>query len=358
MIIIIPYLGVAILAGLISLKLPVTDSNDIGPYLKQRKSYIKIIIIIFISVFVFAAFRHITATAIDESIYRRRLDWYRTIPFSQAVSGDAPLFAAILWLSNLFFPTSQGGIIVTSALTLALFFIAFVRDCKDFSFAIVLFFVTECFFSTFNGISQWLAAAVFLYGYKYICDRKLVKYIVVILIATMIHSASIVLLPLYFIANIPAFSKKAFIYDIAILAFMVIGYRNLTPIITRLGILQDYVGSEMAGHRGVNYLTILISLAPAAISYFISQDIDTKDSITNVSANLTILNGLIMIASSMDVYITRLSLFTSAFSIVFLSRISLYVEERNNLLKPLIIFLYALVFIIRYRSGVYYFFQF
>lgn len=50
---------------------------------------------------------------------------------------------------------------------------------------------------------QALAVLILLYGYQYVKDRKIIKYLIVCLFATMIHKYAIVGVAIYFIYNLP-----------------------------------------------------------------------------------------------------------------------------------------------------------
>lgn len=67
---------------------------------------------------------------------------------------------------------------------------------------IVLVFITTSYYSQqANLVRQMMAASIFLYSTKYILERKIFKYFTAILIASLFHASSIILLPVYFIVN-------------------------------------------------------------------------------------------------------------------------------------------------------------
>jgi transmembrane protein EpsG len=52
-----------------------------------------------------------------------------------------------------------------------------------------------------NNIRQSIAAIIVLEAYPYLVDKKLVKYIIVTLIATIFHISALIAIPVYFIVN-------------------------------------------------------------------------------------------------------------------------------------------------------------
>jgi len=65
-------------------------------------------------------------------------------------------------------------------------------------FAIVLF-GSGSYLGMMNAVRQMMAAAIFIYAVKFIVCRKPLIYVGLILIASLIHHSSVILLPLYFI---------------------------------------------------------------------------------------------------------------------------------------------------------------
>ena len=350
------------ICGFIAQLVPNAKGDEYGELTTTRKSTnaktgFIIVCIILIS---FSAFRDLHAVGNDEYVYRNRYDILDKQSLSQVLSNDesdAPLLTTIFWLSTRITTTNQGGIMVTAFLTVLLILLSIRRDAKDFSYAIVMLMASAYFFNTLNGIAQCLAAAVALYSFKYVYDKKPYKFFFAVLICCMIHTASVILFLLYFICNTKLGSAKMYLWDFVFLAGAIILYRMLPTIIPQFNILTDYQEAVTQGHHGVNILTILISIAPALIALAIAPQIDKNDRVTTVTAHMTIINALIYIAGSMDVYIARFALFTDIFVVIFLSRMFKYIKDNRGLLKPITIILYSLVALYR-MGGSYYAFNF
>ncbi|MDT2703452.1 EpsG family protein [Enterococcus dongliensis] len=65
------------------------------------------------------------------------------------------------------------------------------------------YFIYLCFFfpQTVNIMRQSLAVAIVFLGYQFIIKRKLLKYLLIVFIATGIHISAFLALPLYFLIN-------------------------------------------------------------------------------------------------------------------------------------------------------------
>lgn len=62
-------------------------------------------------------------------------------------------------------------------------------------------YLPNMFWGSFSTIRQALAMAIVFWGMKYLVDKALIKYCVVIISAAFIHESSLLMLPLYFFIN-------------------------------------------------------------------------------------------------------------------------------------------------------------
>lgn len=106
-------------------------------------------------------------------------DWLTRILYAQGYEANA-LFVAMAAISLLFL------------------YLALDRLDRDYSIsAFCVYLLTFAFFV--NGMRQGVACAVFLYAYKFIQEKKLIPYILLIVFASLFHASALILIPLYFI---------------------------------------------------------------------------------------------------------------------------------------------------------------
>ncbi|WP_022756434.1 EpsG family protein [Butyrivibrio fibrisolvens] len=79
---------------------------------------------------------------------------------------------------------------------IALYFFV-TRYSFDERVSLVLFITLGIFFNSMNQTRQALATAVLLFGFKYAVEKKLIKAMVLCLIATFIHNVAVVMIPIY-----------------------------------------------------------------------------------------------------------------------------------------------------------------
>ena len=309
---------------------------------RQRLLFYFLLVILLVS---FSGFRKIYAGGMDEYAYRARFEKVQGMSFSSALAmtPNEPLISLVFYIATRMFDTSQGILLLTSILTLVPIVYSFSKYSIDFAYAVVLLFATGQVYSMFNGVAQYLAAAIYLLAIPYIYKRQFWKYLLVVLICCMFHTASVVLIPIYFIALNRTDSIKGIGTSLVVLAALIVAYNSLGSIIDATGMLNNYSFVVEKGHHGVNIITIAINCVPAVLAVALGSK--TKDDkATTVCANMCILHALIYIASIMDVYIARFALFTCTFVILYLSRITkLFSNEFKIVFKIASVVLYSIV---------------
>lgn len=122
------------------------------------------------------------------------------------------------------------------------------------------------FYSAFDIIRHFMATAFLLLGYKYVEERKPIKYLIFILLGSLFHIVSLLFLPLYFIKKIKwnwitalgAAITTALLYvliePVAILIGNLLGKSN--------GIASGWIGSFGGGIRtALMYAAIMVIAA-------------------------------------------------------------------------------------------------
>lgn len=155
----------------------------------------------------------------------------------------SPAFVLFEWIFYQVLPFPQLWLIATSAF----FFIAFAKFIYENSETPVYsYFIFFTIFGTFQmtGVRQSCAMAVFLFAYKYIKEKKLLKYLLMIGLAYLFHKSAIVLLPIYWFKN-----RKVRIIDAAIITVvMVMIYRNRQELFEYIKGFTSYNYFEALNH--------------------------------------------------------------------------------------------------------------
>lgn len=91
------------------------------------------------------------------------------------------------------------------------------RNTSLFDLGFYLFITLYLFYSSLNITRQWIAIAIFLYALNFAFEKKLLKFLFVMVIATSFHTSAILMLPLYFILQLEVNLKNMFVVFISTL---------------------------------------------------------------------------------------------------------------------------------------------
>lgn len=144
-----------------------------------------------------------------------------------------------------FVSNAQVLIILTSVFINASVYRFIKNNSKDYFLSTILYLLAFCYFSNMNIMRQAIAVAILLYGFEFLKEKKYIKYIITILIASMFHTVAFACSLLLFFYMLP--NKKAVYFIevlIAILTF--IFYKQFFEILSLRFGYEGYAKSRFA----------------------------------------------------------------------------------------------------------------
>ena len=90
---------------------------------------------------------------------------------------------------------------VFAFVTIWIFLKVMYEQADDFSMAFFLFMTLGIYFRTFNTVRYYLVLAITLHSFRYIFRKEYVKFVLLIVLAAFFHKSVLVVIPIYFIAN-------------------------------------------------------------------------------------------------------------------------------------------------------------
>lgn len=200
---------------------------------------------------------------------------------------------------------------------------------RNYWLSMFLFVASTDYLSwVFNGMRQFLAAALIFAALPLLVNRNKVGMVLVVLLASQIHISALIFLPFIFIVNGRAWNIRtlAFIFSITL---AVLFLDRVTGVIT--GALEDTVyeseimffNSEV--DNGTNIFRVLFYSVPAVLAWIFRPYLDrANDPLINICANLSV------VAACFYVF----SYFTSG---VIVGRLPIYFSLANYILIPWLI---------------------
>lgn len=167
---------------------PVLDSRSLY---STEKTYLRII---FIFLAILVMFRE-NSIGNDSIAYFR--GFQRTSEFGDTRYETG--FAVLLYLSKRISHYPYTIFITSGAIAMFLFYHLIEKYSKWFFMSVILFVFLDFFELNMNIMRQGLAMGVICLSYKYLLNKKLFKFITIVLIATLFHSSAIIFLISWFI---------------------------------------------------------------------------------------------------------------------------------------------------------------
>lgn len=218
-----------------------------------------------------------------------------------------------------------------SIITNILIVFVLAKYSKRFELSMWLYITTFTYYSTFNGLRQWMAAAIIFTGTKYLInERDFKKYFIIILFASLFHASALVMIPIYFVINSKIFSIRN-LYMILGFVFAVFVYSKFTSILEVL--LQStqyshYIEVFRSDTNGIHPLRLIVYLIPVGI-FCLHHKVLNKENDIRIErlGNLCIINFLIMFMALRQVFFARLTFY---FDLYYLLLIPMIIDIGNE----------------------------
>lgn len=170
------------------------------------------------------------------------------------------------------------------------------------------FFSSTLYYNFFSMMRQWFAVSLVFAALPLIKEHKFVRYMLICVAAAQFHNSAYFMIPVYFIVQGAAWSRKQMMLIAVFSIFMIF----LTPILNAMesslaGTTYDYAITAMNSSSGSSGIRALIALVPVLIAYFYRYEIE--DETMNLCINMSLLNLLLNIVAAFTsgLYIIRLA---------------------------------------------------
>lgn len=309
---------------------------------RQKKLFLTIVCIEMIC---FAGLRN-TNLGADINTYLSGLEYYSSLPHREILGAELVwpfdfetgyfwLTKSAAWMSL----NETEFLFLIAVLTYIPVFIFILKYSENPLISVLTYFTFSFFEYSFGIFRQMIALSIVLVGTKYIIDRKLIKYIVTIVLAMTFHTTSIIMLPFYWIYRLDFEKKLNFIFIVEIICLFC-----ARPLIILSTIIFPKYVNYINGHydiQGGSYLMLILFNIILIVSCSIAQKEENKDNvILRMSINATVIAVLLQILGySMQIF----GRIVSYYSIYLLLLIPILM---NRCLKKNIIFIYFLMIII------------
>lgn len=186
---------------------------------------------------------------------------------------------------------------ITASLIVMISFGVYIkRYSQNIWLSVMLFFTFGYYSGSNNTIRQFIAISIILWSYEYIFKRKLIKFIIVVLIASQFHSTAIIFLAAYPLSRLKLNKKNTLFLlggaGVGYIAFDIIFqlFLNVFPV------YSYYIGSEyMTGDIRLASVMNFLVLVIIGLLYWITKDNKKIKIVNSNTANILEIYMLISI---------------------------------------------------------------
>lgn len=289
------------------------------------------------------------------------LSSYKSLPFSFAEilqylstmeSGQG--FVILEWLIKIVFGNSLRAFRVIIALIHSIPIIYIFRKySEDYWIAIYLFVASSVHVGwMMNGLRQFIAVVIIFFALPYVVNRKYMKLIFIILLASTIHVTALCMLPIVFIVQGKSGNKKTmFFIALAIIAMFIL---SKNPVLMDMLLGEtEYAGAviemQRMGDDGVHPLRVLVSAVPVLLVFVQRKYLRKEENqVIHICVNMSIitvgLNLMAMVTSG--ILMGRMAIYTNLYSFIIMPYLirNAFTRESQKLANMLMIVFYFLFY--------------
>ena len=211
-------------------------------------------------------------------------------------------------------------------------------------------FMASCQFTwMFNGMRQFLVAAIIFSCTDLILKNKTLLYILIVCILSTIHKSALILIPMYFIAQGEPGNKRTVLFIGCIILAMLFTSK-FTNLLTDVVEQTDYASSVnefKATDDGTSPIRILVESIPIILTFLYRNKIKDKlTPIIKLSINMSLIaSGLYIISkiASSGILLGRLPIYFSMYNLILLPWLLRNIFEQRE--KDLIYYIMVLCYI-------------
>lgn len=179
---------------------------------------------------------------------------------------------------------------------------------------------TDCLSFMYNGIRQFVAVCIIFGFSEFIFEKKYIRAVIVVLIASLFHQSALLMLPVMFMVQDEPWNKKTIAMLVASMLAIVF-VNQFTQVLDAL--LEDTQYTNVVSDwtswndDGTNPIRVAVYLVPTLLSLIGLRIIrEENDTVINICANMSIFTAALYLISMVTsgIFIGRLPIYMSLYS--------------------------------------------
>lgn len=182
---------------------------------------------------------------------------------------------------------------ITSIITMIGIYFFIKENSKNYFLSVLLFITFNFYGFCFGILRQSLAISILLCGYKYIFEKKIWKFLLFVLLATLFHKTAFIFIILYFIKNIHIDKRKLIIW-IGIIVMSFISRQFILNFI----INYVYKPADITFYSGSGYKMLILLIGLGICCYFFQDRLLKQDKKNQLLINMIYIASIIQTLST------------------------------------------------------------
>jgi transmembrane protein EpsG len=214
-------------------------------------------------------------------------------------------------LNVIFYGYPNGFYAVIAIATLLTYFFLFKALNNQGVLFFGLFFYILLFYALTNTfIRQGISAAIFLYSLRFILQRKFLKYLLLIILASTFHLSSLILIPVYLLNHINLSKKKLLFIIFISTALIFLGSNYFSLFIEYILLIPQYgfyLSTQYIESDNNTGLGILLKVLSGIIIIWNIDKIRLSNPKSNLFINIYMIGILLTLIASQIAIVARLA---------------------------------------------------
>lgn len=205
----------------------------------------------------------------------------------------------------------------------------------------VLMFVTiGSFYSSFNIMRQILATAIIFAGSKFLYERNFFKYLLVVMLATLFHQSSLIMIGFYFLLNLRINLRNLLVMFLGATGLML--SFDIIISVVQTYFYTSYTDSAY-GMTGASFNIAILPLAILVFCMFNVNKLDSSDMKQKVWLNAVIFYALFSLLSTQVYMAERLTHFFAPYALLLVPYIISRINPPNKRLLFMTLFISLMI---------------
>lgn len=319
-------LGIPILLEVIVL---FNSSNELNAVTEEKriKSEKKIILVFFFAFFVLLSCRHIDV-GIDLVNYEYYFLKAKEMTWTDTTDYIVEPFYMILNK----FVSSIGGdfrffLVVVAFITLLPFAIFYYKESKNSLLTITIFINVSIFTMFFSGLRQTIAFSIGIIAFYCVKNKKLLKFLLCVLVAYNFHSSAFALLALYPVYYLKI-TKKSFKFIIPLMVMLFVFKGQVFAFLLKF--LNENYNDKYGDYEGTGAYAIFILFVLFTIYSFVGIKDENIDETTMGLRNILVVATCLQMFASVHGIAMRMNYYFIPFVPVIISKITASGESEDE----------------------------